>query len=63
MLQAMLKSDKPGQAIKLIHYAKWMRVISSPAADMFFRMASAISRIPYKEFEVKPPPLEVSYEE
>ena len=36
MLQAMLKSDKPGQAIKLRHYAKWMRLISSPAADMFF---------------------------
>ncbi len=63
MLQAMLKSDKPGQAIKLRHYAKWMRVISSPAADMFFRMASAISRNPDKEFEVKPPPLVVSYEE
>jgi len=26
-------------------------------------MASAISRNPDKEFEVKPPPLEVSYEE
>jgi len=63
MLQAMLKSDKPGQAIKLRHYAKWMRQISGPAADMFFRMASAISRNPDKEFEVKPPPLVVSYEE
>ncbi len=63
MLQAMLKSYKPGQAIKLRHYAKWMRLISSPAADMFFRMASAISRNPDKEFEVKPPPLVVSYEE
>ena len=63
MLQAMLKSDKPGRAIKLRHYAKWMRRISSPAADMFFRMASAISKNPDKEFEVKPPPLEVSYEE
>ncbi len=63
MLQAMLKSDKPGRAIKLRHYAKWMRRLSDPAADMFFRMASAISRNPDKEFEVKPPPLEVSYEE
>ena len=63
MLQAMLKSDKPGRAIKLRHYAKWMRRISDPAADMFFRMASAISKNPDKEFEVKPPPLEVSYEE
>ena len=63
MLQAMLKSDKPGRAIKLRHYAKWMRRISNPAADMFFRMASAISRNPDKEFEVKPPPLVVSYEE
>ncbi len=34
-----------------------------PAADIMFRMASAISRNPEKEFEVKPPPLEVSYEE
>ncbi len=34
-----------------------------PAADRMFRMASAISRNPEKEFEVKPPPLEVSYEE
>ncbi len=59
----MLKSDKPGRAIKLRHYAKWIRRISDPAADMFFRMASAISRNPDKEFEVKPPPLEVSYEE
>ena len=63
MLQAMLKSDKPGRAIKLRHYAKWMRRLSDPGADMFFRMASAISRNPDKEFEVKPPPLEVSYEE
>lgn len=63
MLQAMLKSDKPGRAIKLRHYAKWMRRLSSPGADMMFRMASAISRNPDKEFEVKPPPLEVSYEE
>jgi len=58
-----MKSDKAGQAIKLRHYAKWMRLISSPAADMFFRMASAISKNPEKEFEVKPPPLVVSYEE
>ncbi len=63
MLQAMLKSDKQGRAIKLRHYAKWMRLISSPAADVFFRMASAISRNPDKEFEVKPPPLVVSYDE
>ncbi len=34
-----------------------------PAADMMFRMASAISQNPDQEFEVKPPPLEVSYEE
>jgi len=34
-----------------------------PAADIMFRMAAAISRNPDKEFEVKPPPLEVSYEE
>ncbi len=63
MLQAMLKSDKTGRAIKLRHYAKWVRRLSSPGADMMFRMASAISRNPDKEFEVKPPPLEVSYEE
>ena len=63
MLQAMLKSDKPGRAIKLRHYAKWMRRLSNPGADMMFRMASAISRNPDKEFEVNPPPLEVSYEE
>ncbi len=63
MLQAMLKSDKPGRAIKLRHYAKWMRRLSNSAADMMFRMASAISQNPDKEFEVKPPPLEVSYEE
>ncbi len=63
MLQAMLKSDKPGRAIKLRHYAKWMRRLSGPGADMMFRMASAISRNPDKEFEVKAPPLEVSYEE
>ena len=63
MLQAMLKSDKPGRAIKLRHYAKWMRRLSDPGADMFFRMALAISRNPDKKFEVKPPPLEVSYEE
>ncbi len=63
MLLAIMKSDKPGRAIKLRHYAKWMRRISNPAADMFFRMASAINRNPDKEFEVKPPPLEVSYEE
>jgi hypothetical protein len=30
---------------------------------MFLRMASAISQNPHQEFEVKPPPLEVSYEE
>ncbi len=35
----------------------------SPGAHMMFRMASAISRNPDKEFKVKPPPLEVSYEE
>ena len=58
----MLKSDKPGRAIKLRQYAKWMRRISDPAADMFFRMASAISQNPDKEFEMKPPPLVVSYE-
>jgi hypothetical protein len=63
MLQAMLKSDKPGRAIKVRHYAKWMRRLSDPAADMMFRMASAISQNPDQEFEVKPPPLEVSYEE
>jgi hypothetical protein len=63
MLQAILKSDKLGQAIKIRHYAKWMRRLSDPAADMMFRMASAISRNPDKEFEVKPPPLDVSYEE
>ncbi len=63
MLQAMLKSDKPGRAIKLRHYAKWMRRLSNPGADMMFRMASAISLNPDKEFELKPPPLEVSYEE
>ncbi len=63
LLQAMLKSDKPGRAIKIRHYAKWMRRLSSPGADMMFRMASAISRNPDNEFEVKPPPLEVSYEE
>ena len=63
MLQAMLKSDKPGRAIKIRHYAKWVRRFSGPAADMFFRMASAISRNPDREFEVKPPPLVVSYEE
>ena len=63
MLQAMLKSDKPGQAIKIRHYGKWMRRISDPAADMMFRMASAISQNPDKEFDVKPPPLEVSYGE
>ncbi len=63
MLQAMLKSDKPGQAIKIRHYGKWMRRISDPAADMMFRMASAISQNPQKEFDVKPPPLEVSYGE
>ncbi len=40
-----------------------MVTLSSPGADMMFRMASAISRNPDKEFEVKPPPLEVSYEE
>ena len=34
-----------------------------PAADMMFGMASAISQNPGKEFEVIPPPLEVSYEE
>ena len=31
--------------------------------DGMFRMASAISQNPDKEFEMKPPPLEVSYEE
>jgi len=40
-----------------------MRLISGPAADMFFRMASAISRNPDKEFEMKPPPLVVTYDE
>ena len=54
MLQAMLKSDKPGQAIKIRHYGKWMRRISDPAADMMFRMASAISQNPDKAFDVKP---------
>ncbi len=34
-----------------------------PAAGMMFRMASAITQNPDKEFEVKAPPLEVSYEE
>ena len=63
MLQAMMKSCKPGQAFKIRHYAKYMRRISDPTADMFFRMASAISRNPDKEFEMKPPPLVVSYEE
>ena len=58
-----MKSDKPGRAIKLRHYAKWMRRLSGPGADMMFRMASTISRNPDKEFEVKAPPLEVSYEE
>ena len=62
MLQA-LESDQPGRAIKIRHYAKWVRRFSDPAADIFFRMASAISRNPDKEFEVKPPPLEVSYED
>ncbi len=59
----MLKSDKPGQAIKIRHYGKWMRRISDPSADIMFRMASAISQNPDKEFEVKPPPLEVTYGE
>ena len=63
MLRATLKSDKPGRAIKLRHYAKWMRRLSDPAADIMFRMASAITQNPDKEFEVKPPPLEVSYGE
>jgi len=63
MLRATLKSDRPGRAIKLRHYAKWIRRLSDPAADMMFRMASAITRNPDKEFEVKPPPLEVSYGE
>ena len=58
-----MKSDKLGRANKLRHYAKWMRRLSNPAADMMLRMASAISQNPDKEFEVKPPLLEVSYEE
>ncbi len=41
---------------------EWCR-LGDPAADMMFRMASAISQNPDQEFEVKPPPLEVSYEE
>ena len=63
MPQAMLPKDRPGRAIKIRHYAKWMRRLSDPAADMMFRMAAAISQNPDKEFEVTPPPLEVSYEE
>ena len=34
-----------------------------PAADMMLCMPSAISQNLAKEFVVKPPPLEVSYEE
>ena len=63
MLQAMLKSDKPGRAIKIRHYAKWMRGLSDSCADMMFRMASAISQNPDREFEVNAPPLEVRYSE
>ena len=35
----------------------------NPAAGMMFRMVSVISQNPDKEFEVKPPPLEVSNQE
>ena len=49
MLQAMLQSDRPGRAIKIRHYAKWMRRLSDPAADMMFRMASAISQPAHEE--------------
>ena len=40
-----------------------IEAILAAVPDMMFRMASAISQNPDKEFEVKPPPLEVTYGE
>ena len=62
MLKVNLGSDKKSLAIKLRHYGKWVRRLHRPAADMMFRMASAIDRKPDNEFQAQPPPLEVSYE-
>ncbi len=44
----MLKSDKPGRAIKLRHYAKWMRRLSSlnrkTALAMVFKLCQSASK-------------------
>ena len=61
MLKAMSPDDPTGRAMKIRHYAKWLRSLSDPGADMMFRMASAISRFPDQEFKIKAPPLDVSY--
>ena len=56
MLKAVSPDDPTGRAMKIRHYAKWLRPLSDPGADMMFRMASAISQSPDQELEIKAPP-------